>query len=108
MAENPTDRILIARLTGTADRHARRPPLTEAQHHAAIAELTDIAAGRADLLAECAGVTAGYHQGDPDERRHLIAAQLCIDAGADTTQIPRWVEEGHRRASTARASRTRT
>jgi hypothetical protein len=48
MAGNPTDRILIARLAGTAWRHARRPALAEAEHHAAVAELATIAQGRAD------------------------------------------------------------
>jgi hypothetical protein len=101
----PTDNILIARITGTARRHARHRPLTEAEHHAAVTELADIAQGRADLLARCAGTTAGFHHGEPDEAHHLQAAQLCIDAGADTTQVARWTDEGHRRAARARAAR---
>jgi len=104
---SPTDNIVISRIMGTASRHARHRSLTEAEHHAAITELTDLAQGRADLLAYCAGTTAGFHDGDPDEGHHLRAAQLCIDAGADTTQIARWTQEGHRRAAAARASRAR-
>jgi len=34
---------------------------------------------------------------------HLRAAQLCIDAGADQDQVPRWAAESRRRASQARA-----
>jgi hypothetical protein len=104
---SPTDDIVISRIKGTASRHARHQSLTDAERHAAITELADIAQGRADLLAYCAGTTAGFHHGDPDEAHHLRAAQLCIDAGADTSQITRWTQEGHRRAASARASRTR-
>jgi hypothetical protein len=106
MAGNPTGRIVIARLAGTARRHARRPALTEAEHHAAVAELATIAQGRADLLAETAGITAGAHAGDMDEALHLRAAQLCIEAGADRAQITRWTLEGQLRAAAARTART--
>jgi hypothetical protein len=102
---SPTDDILISRIKGTATRHARRRALTEAEHHAAVTELAEIAQGRADLLAYCAGTTAGFHEGDIDEAHHLQVAQLCIEAGADTTQVIRWTQEGHRRAAAARAGR---
>jgi hypothetical protein len=36
-----------------------------------------------------------------DEAAHLRAAQLCVDAGADTTQVPRWAAEAQRRAIAA-------
>jgi len=104
MPNSPTDNIIIARLTGTAKRHTRRP-LSADQHDAAVTELADIAAGRADLLAQAAGLTAGFYGGHPDEDRHLRAAQLCIEAGADVSQVTRWTEEGHRRAAHARATR---
>jgi hypothetical protein len=106
MADNPADRIIIARLTGTARRHARHRALTDGEHQAAVSELAAIAQDRADLLAEAAGITAGAHAGDPDEPHHLRAAQLCIDAGADRSQVTRWTQEGQRRAAAARASRT--
>jgi hypothetical protein len=102
---SPTDDILISRIKGTATRHARRRPLTEAEHHVAVTELAEIAQGRADLLAYCAGTTAGFHEGDIDEAHHLQAAQLCIDAGADISQVTRWTQEGHRRAAAAQAGR---
>jgi hypothetical protein len=37
--------------------------------------------------------------GAPDEALYLRAAQLCIDAGADQSQIPHWTREGHRRGA---------
>jgi hypothetical protein len=101
MADTPADRLIIARLTGTARRHAHRPRPAPGQHLAAITELAAIAAGRADLLAEVAGIEAGAHDGDMDEAMHLRAAQLCVDAGADSAQIPQWAAEGHRRATAA-------
>jgi hypothetical protein len=106
MADTEHDRILAARITGTATRHARHRPLTDAEHHAAVTELASLAGGRADLLAQTAGLEAGYHQGHPDEARHLQAAQLCIDAGANTAQIPYWTRIGHRRATNAARSPT--
>jgi hypothetical protein len=105
MADTPADRITIARLTGTARRHAHHPDPDPGQHRAAITELTDIAQDRADLLAEVAGIEAGAHHGDMNEAMHLRAAQLCIDVGADPDQIPQWAAEGHRRAAAAARNR---
>jgi hypothetical protein len=99
MADTPEDRITLARLHGASRRHARRPDLTADQREAAVTELADIAAGRAGLLAQAAGITAGAHAGDLDEATYLRAAQLLIDAGADIAQIEYWTGEGRRRAS---------
>jgi hypothetical protein len=55
------DRILIARLTGIARRHARLGELDG--EAAAVAELRELAAGRADLLAEVVGIEAGATEG---------------------------------------------
>src|SRR5215813_9069561 len=92
------DRILSARITGTAFRQASRRSVSGPGRAAALAELAEVAAGRSDLLAQCAGLEVGLHEGDLDEARHLLAAQLCIEAGADTSQITRWIDEGRRRA----------
>jgi len=54
------DRILIAQLTGEARHHARWHALTEAEHAAAVAALRELAAGRADLLAEVADYPRGH------------------------------------------------
>lgn len=58
--------------------------------------------GRADLLAEEAGLAIGWHEHDRDAPVCLQIAQLCIKAGAHTALISRWIEEGRRRADAAR------
>ena len=96
------DRLAVARLSAIAQRHARWRELTEAETAAARAELQEIAGGRADLLAETAGLLLGFHEGDLEEPKAKAAAQLCRLAGADETLILQWVEEGKRRAEVAR------
>ena len=101
MATSKRDRALLADITGVARRLARGQRLTDAEQQEAAAALSQVAQGRADLLAESAGLAIGAHEGNPDEARYLQAAQLCIDAGADLTAIPDWIEEGRRRAGAA-------
>lgn len=62
MAAPPdTDRIRYAEIAGATARHARGgDPLTPEQEAAALAELAEVAAGRADLLAQHAGLALGY------------------------------------------------
>jgi hypothetical protein len=67
-----------------------------------VAELREIAGGRADLLAEAGGLLEGAHEGEMDEPRARQAAQLCRLAGADEALIPQWIEEGRRRRAAAR------
>ena len=98
MASSKRDKALLAEITGVARRLARGRQLSEAEQQEAAATLSQVARGRADLLAESAGLAIGTHEGGRDEARHLQAAQLCIDAGADLSLIPHWVEEGRRRA----------
>jgi|SRR5580698_1198746 hypothetical protein len=95
------DRILIAQLSGEAKRHARWRYLTEAEEAAAVAELRALAAGRADLLAEVAGIYEGTSEGQPSEPHDRQAAMLCRLAGADPGAIPAWIEEGRRRRARA-------
>jgi hypothetical protein len=104
MSENrpEADRILIARLTGTARRLAGWNGLAGDEEAAAVAELRELAGGRGDLLAEVAGVEAGVSEGRLDEPRAREAARLCRLAGADPEAIPGWVEEGRRRRAAAR------
>ena len=96
------DRILVAQLTGEARHHAKWRPLTEEEEAAALAELRALAAGRADLLAEVAGIFEGTSEGELDEPLARSAAQLCRKAGADPEAIPAWIEEGRRRSANAR------
>ena len=86
------DRILVAQLTGEARHHARWRPLTEDEEAIALAELRALAAGRADLLAEVAGIFEGTSEGELDEPLARSAAQLCRKAGADPEAIPTWIE----------------
>ena len=94
--------MIVAEVTGAAKRHARWRELTEAETADAVAELKEIAGDRSDLLAEVAGIQVGAHEGELDEAKAKAAAQLCRLAGADENLIPRWVEEGKRRATAAR------
>ena len=49
----------MARLTGTAQRHARWGALDEDEKAAGAAELREVAGDRPDLLAEVAGLALG-------------------------------------------------
>ncbi len=92
----------MARLTGTARRHAPRRAPTWAETVAAVAELREIARGRGDLLAEAAGLLIGFYLGTPEEAKAGTAARYCRAAGAAPAEIPRWIAEGQRRAAYAR------
>jgi len=61
------DRILIGQLMGEARHRAKWRDLTEAEHAAAVGELRELAAGRADLLAEVAGIFEGTSEDELDE-----------------------------------------
>ena len=94
----------MARLSGIAQRHARWGNLTEDEAAAVVAELREVAHGRADLLAEIAGITLGSSESKgPEYRAQAEAiAELCRAAGADEPLIPAWIEEGRRRTEAAR------
>jgi hypothetical protein len=96
------DRILVAQLTGEARHRAKWRPLTEDEEAAALAEIRTLAGGRADLLAQVAGIFEGTSEGEPDEPLARSAARLCRMAGADADAIPGWIEEGRRRSANAR------
>jgi hypothetical protein len=98
------DRILVAQLTGEAGHHARWRELAADEEATAVAELRELAGGRADLLAEVAGVLEGAREGELDEPLARQAADLCRKAGADPEAIPAWIEVGRaRRANAGRA-----
>ena len=96
------DRLLIAEIWGEARRRARWRELSSDEEAAAVAELRELAGGRADLLAEVAGVLEGTREGEPGEPLARQAAALCRKAGADPAAIPVWIEEGRRRRAAAR------
>jgi hypothetical protein len=96
------DRILVAQLTGEARHRARWRSLTGDEEAAAVAGLRELAGGRADLLAEVAGILEGASEGEPDEPLARQAAGLCRKAGADPEAIPGWAEEGRRRRAAVR------
>lgn len=95
------DRILVARIAGTATRHARTREWTAGKEAAAVADLHELAGGRPDLLAEEAGIALAVSLGRLDEEWCRRIAHLCIAAGADEAAIPRWIEVGLRRAEAA-------
>ena len=96
-------RLLSARLSGIALRHARWGSLTEAEKASGAAELTKVAGDRGDLLAEVTGLALGSAEDKcPEyEARGQAVAELCRMAGADEALIPQWIEEGRRRAEAA-------
>lgn len=102
MTSPDPDRLRYAQIAGAAARHAQAW-LTAEQETAAVAELAQAAAGRADLLAECAGTALGFGEGGPDAGRYRQIAELCIAAGADPSLIGRWIAVGRERAAAARA-----
>jgi hypothetical protein len=53
------DRLLVAQLTGEARHRARWRALSSDEEAAAVAALRELAGGRADLLAEVAGILEG-------------------------------------------------
>ena len=112
----PFDRIQV--LFCQDDRPGSRPPpiradrrgarhaqawLTADEEAAAVTELKQAAAGRTDLLAECAGTALGFGEGGDDAARYRQIAELCVAAGADQTLIERWITVGRQRAAIARA-----
>jgi hypothetical protein len=96
------DRSLVGQLAGEAKHHARWRDLTGDDQAAAVAALRELAGGRADLLAEVAGIFEGTSEGEMDEPLTRQAAGLCRLAGADPEAKPGWVADGRRRREAAR------
>src|SRR5437899_1882798 len=81
MGETRTDPITLAMIAAVTSRYTRTGQLTEDQRSQAVTELTELADGRADLLAQHAGIALGfqdYRQGFETDQEGL-AAELCID-----------------------------
>jgi Zn-dependent protease with chaperone function len=96
------DRLLAAKIIGTALHYSRWRELSADEESAAVTAIFDVAPGRADLLAYAAGILVGASEGELDEPRKRQAADLLLKAGADPEAIPRWIEVGRYRAQSAR------
>jgi hypothetical protein len=90
------DRILLAQLMGEARHHARWRELTGAEHAAAVAGLRELAAGRADLLAEVAGTLVGFHEGSRASRSPVRPRSCAV--------TPERIRHRYRPGSTSGAS----
>src|SRR5258706_7247138 len=104
MADAEADRIHLAQLTGVASHLVCYALDTPDQRDIAVEELRQLAHGRADLLAELAGVSLGVGESQLDADRYRQTADLCVEAGADNEQIPAWVDVGRSRAAQAKIS----
>ena len=100
------DQLLYSALHGTAMRYAaKRHSLDES-----IEELREIADGRNDILAEAAGITAGYWYASPATHvgHELIGAGMLILAGGsqglplDYDELERWTRVGFERGMRSR------
>lgn len=97
MARSPMhpDKHREIALTGLARRHA----MEDTSDPEAIAELRLLAQGRADLLAEAAGMAIGGYLAAPgmNDPRTLRAGWLLVAAGADPTLVTGHVDATRRR-----------
>src|SRR5260221_13751219 len=103
MGETRTDPLTLARIAAVTSRYTRTGTLTDAQRDQAVRELAELAAGRTDLLAQHAGIALGFQdfrQGF-EAAQYRLAAEMCIAAGADVSQLERWRQAGHERAAQA-------
>jgi hypothetical protein len=103
MTRLDAERIRYGRITGIAARHAPAWRPGGQRNAAAVAELAEVADGRADLLAKCAGLALGYGERQPEAAYYQAMAELCLAAGADKTLIQRWIDIGRLRAATTTA-----
>jgi hypothetical protein len=100
------DRLLYSALHGTAIRYAaERRSIDES-----IEELRQVAGGRDDVMAEAAGITAGYWYAWPSTHvgHELVAAGLLIMAGGhdgkplDYDELERFTRVGYERGMRSR------
>jgi hypothetical protein len=100
------DQMLYSALHGTAMRcAAERRNLAES-----ITELRELAGGRDDILAEVAGIEAGWWYASPATHAgyELVAAGMLIMAGGhdgqplDYGELERWTRVGYERGMASR------
>jgi hypothetical protein len=98
------DRLTVASLTGISSRYTTRGPDGWAE---GVTALRERAGGRADLLAEAAGITWGAACATEDrlywyfQERQVL---LLLDAGADLEQVHHWFQVGQERTRRPRPS----
>jgi hypothetical protein len=88
------ERLAVARVTGIARRHACAQPFDVG---AALAEIRAVPAVSPAALAEGAGLVLGFYHSDMDWGTRVIEAGLLIGAGADLSQLRRWIRVGAER-----------
>ena len=97
-----SDNLLISALHGTAVRYA----VEQRGLDSSIEELRSIAAGRDDLIAQAAGITAGSWLAWPQVHvgHELVAVGMLIMAanGLDYDLLARWVQIGFERGLAAK------
>jgi hypothetical protein len=98
-ASRPGDRGSPSRRVSCRECAARGGRLTAEEEAAAIAEIRHAAAGRADLLAERAGIALGYTDPGCDAARCRQIAKLCIAAEADQALMEHRIMTGRKRAA---------
>lgn len=96
------DQLFLAGISGICSRHCARGDIDDLD--AAVAELRAVAGDRNDLLAEHAGISIGMaEEGLPVlAPRFWAEADLCVAAGAERSDVERWIEVGKERAEQAR------
>jgi hypothetical protein len=97
MADTERDRLIIAEISGVTARHVPLSGQYPNGEAAAIAEVRAVARGRADLLAEFAGVRLGLSLTNPVDQlaAQMVAhASLAARAGADMDLVARWIPVG--------------
>jgi hypothetical protein len=99
-----SDRITVARIAGVSSRRAAQRLNGQCSDAEAVAELAEVARGRADLLAEHAGVIIGATEGElaMQAGKGREQARLCVLAGADPDALAPWIEVGRERKRQAR------
>jgi len=105
------DRLIIAHIAGVAGRHCPLSGCYPRGEDAAIAEVREAAAGRADLLCEHAGMSLGLsltEAVDQISARLVAEAGLCARAGADLGDLNSWIDAGLLRGEQINASRRRS
>jgi hypothetical protein len=94
------DRLLVARLSGITQRHARWGAMDEAQKAEGAAALREVAGDRPDLLAEVAGIMLGT----VDDKGPEHEARRRLSRSNASGPAPAWrrSRDGSRSAGSAR------